>query len=58
MIAKSRPRWVAGDFSSRSTFSRNTGARALLLEDPIDLPPEDALLALDAVAWFSVFATE
>ena len=23
MIAKSRPRWLAGDLSSRSTFSRN-----------------------------------
>ena len=49
MIAKSRPRCVAGDFSSRSTFSRKTKLRLLVLDDPVDRPPEHALLADDAV---------
>ena len=49
MIAKSRPRWVAGDFNRRSTFSRKTSRGFFSLEDPVDRPPEDALLALDPV---------
>ena len=48
MIAKSRPRWVAGDFRSRSTFSRKTNRGRSLLEDRWICPPQDALLALDA----------
>ena len=50
MIAKSRPRCDAGDFNSRSTFSRKTSLRLLRFDDPIDRPPEHALLALDAVS--------
>ena len=44
MMAKSRPRWDAGDLSKRSTFSNRPN-----LEEAVDVPPKDALLALDAV---------
>ncbi len=49
MMAKSRPRCDAGDLSRRSTFSKETEARLLHLEKVIDVPPQDTLLALDAV---------
>ena len=58
MIAKSRPRWLVGDFKSRSTFSRKTGSGTLPLENPLDRPPEHALLPYDAMRLAPDFATE
>ena len=50
MMAKSRPRWIGRRLEQSIDVLQKDQRRAAHLDQPVDLPPEDALLTLDAVS--------
>lgn len=48
MIAKSRPRWAVGGLKQAIDVLKKDAFRVPHLQNRIDAPPEDALLAIDA----------